>query len=321
MTQGGYDLHFFYDAQGKPGMVTYNGVDYFYVYNLQGDVVALIDANGTQVVEYGYDAWGNPISKTGTLAATLGTLNPFRYRGYVYDEETGLYYLRSRYYNPNWCRFVNADANIGHSQEIHSHNMMAYCCNRPIGYSDPDGKWLLFASMCAMLVGILYADQKIATMPGLTEAERMVVRAHPIEAVIARNASKAAGELTNTYWGENATNYDATAANAFKHAVWNALMTRDLGRSMAFNFATAHEYPYYGDMTPYQMWYDESIVITIHDGTVMDLINNERGRSVGQSVPFYYSNDQVAQAVIADMQAHPDAYSVLVDNYCTSPIR
>ena len=81
-------------------MVTYNDVDYFYVYNLQGDVVALIDANGTHVVEYGYDAWGNSISKTGSLAATIGTLNPFRYRGYVYDEETGLYYLRSRYYNP-----------------------------------------------------------------------------------------------------------------------------------------------------------------------------------------------------------------------------
>ena len=69
---------FFYDAQGKPGMVTYNDVDYFYVYNLQGDVVALIDAGGTQVVEYVYDAWGNPISKTGSLAATIGTLNPFR---------------------------------------------------------------------------------------------------------------------------------------------------------------------------------------------------------------------------------------------------
>ena len=73
-------------------MVAYNDVDYFYVYNLQGDVVALIDANGTQVVEYGYDAWGYPISKTGTMAATLGTVNPFRYRGYVYDEETGLYF-------------------------------------------------------------------------------------------------------------------------------------------------------------------------------------------------------------------------------------
>ena len=84
---------FFHDAQGKPGMVRFNGVDYFYVYNLQGDVVALIDANGTQVVEYGYDAWGNPISKTGSLAATIGTLNPFRYRGYVYDEETPMYYL------------------------------------------------------------------------------------------------------------------------------------------------------------------------------------------------------------------------------------
>ena len=69
------------------------------IYDLQGDVVALIDANGTQVVEYGYDARGNPISKTGSLAATIGTLNPFCYRGYVYDEETGLYYLRSRVYN------------------------------------------------------------------------------------------------------------------------------------------------------------------------------------------------------------------------------
>ena len=77
--------------------------------HLQGDVVALIDANGTQVVEYGYDVWGNPISKTGSLAATIGTLNPFRYRGYVYDEETGLYYLRSRYYNPVWRRFISSD--------------------------------------------------------------------------------------------------------------------------------------------------------------------------------------------------------------------
>ena len=92
MTQGSHDLHFFYDAQGKPGMVTYNDVDYFYVYHLQGDVVALIDANGTQVVEYGYDAWGNPISKSGSMVATLGTENLFRYREYVYDEETKLYY-------------------------------------------------------------------------------------------------------------------------------------------------------------------------------------------------------------------------------------
>lgn len=140
MTQGSHDLHFFYDAQGKPGMVTYNDVDYFYVYNLQGDVVALIDANGTQVVEYGYDAWGYPISKTGSLAATIGTLNPFRYRGYVYDEETGLYYLRSRYYNPSWKRFVNADTLVGRGTNVLGHNLYVYCDNLPITRVDKNGK-------------------------------------------------------------------------------------------------------------------------------------------------------------------------------------
>ena len=140
MKQGSNDLHFFYDAQGKPGMVTYNDVDYFYVYNLQGDVVALIDANGTQVVEYGYDAWGYPISKTGTMAATLGTVNPFRYRGYVYDEETGLYYLRSRYYNPEWKRFVNADTLVGRGTNVLGHNLYVYCDNLPITRVDKNGK-------------------------------------------------------------------------------------------------------------------------------------------------------------------------------------
>ena len=133
VTQGSNDLHFFYDAQNKPAMVRFNGTDYFYVYNLQGDVVAMIDTNGTQVVEYHYDAWGAPISKTGTMAATLGTVNPFRYRGYVYDEETGLYYLRSRYYNPVWKRFIFADS-------IYHNNLFIYCVNSPVAKNDTDGK-------------------------------------------------------------------------------------------------------------------------------------------------------------------------------------
>ncbi len=128
-----------YDAQGKPGMVTYNDVDYFYVYNLQGDVVALIDANGTQVVEYGYDAWGYPISKTGSLAATIGTLNPFRYRGYVYDEETGLYYLRSRYYNPSWKRFINADKIQVSARSLFQQTLFIYCLNNPLIFMDSTG--------------------------------------------------------------------------------------------------------------------------------------------------------------------------------------
>ena len=99
MTQSSNNLHFFYDAQNKPAVVVYNDIPYSYIKNLQGDIVAILDSTGTPVVNYVYDAWGRPISKTGSMAGTLGTVQPFRYRGYVYDEETGLYYLRSRYYN------------------------------------------------------------------------------------------------------------------------------------------------------------------------------------------------------------------------------
>ena len=97
MTQGSNSLHFFYDAQDKPAVVLFNGTAYAYLYNLQGDVIGLIDSIGNKVVSYTYDAWGKMLSKTGTLASTLGTIQPFRYRGYVFDEETGLYYLQSRY--------------------------------------------------------------------------------------------------------------------------------------------------------------------------------------------------------------------------------
>lgn len=139
VTQGSNDLHFFYDAQNKPAMVRFNGTDYFYIYNLQGDVVAMIDANGTQVVEYHYDAWGAPVAKTGSMAATLGTVNPFRYRGYVYDEETGLYYLRSRYYNPVWKRCINSDSNLNSGYIVFSSNQFCYCLNNPIAGVDING--------------------------------------------------------------------------------------------------------------------------------------------------------------------------------------
>ena len=109
LTWGGNKLHFTYDSTG-PLSVNCNGTEYFYVKNAQGDVTGLVNASGTRVVTYTYDAWGNPLSTSGTMASTLGSVNPLRYRGYVYDTETGLYYLQSRYYNPGWGRFINADA-------------------------------------------------------------------------------------------------------------------------------------------------------------------------------------------------------------------
>ena len=101
-------------------LVRYMDTDYAYLHNLQGDVTGLVDMNGALVVEYGYDAWGKPVFTEGSMAGTLGRDNPFRYRGYVWDGETGLYYLRSRYYEPSWGRFVNADGNGGNIGSIFS---------------------------------------------------------------------------------------------------------------------------------------------------------------------------------------------------------
>ena len=132
MTSGTDELHFFYDAQNRPAMVVYNGTAYAYVKSLQGDIVAILDENGNTVVSYGYDAWGVPLWCTGELAETLGKVQPFRYRGYVFDEETGLYYLRSRYYGSEWCRFINSDS-------ILTLNLFCYCNNQPINNADSNG--------------------------------------------------------------------------------------------------------------------------------------------------------------------------------------
>ena len=118
--------------------VTYNGEVYYYIRNLQGDVTAII--NSTEpVVQYTYDAWGNVLSITGSMADTLGQMNPLRYRGYVYDSETELYYLQSRYYDPKVGRFINADAFASTGQGLLGNNMFAYCGNNPVMGYDPQG--------------------------------------------------------------------------------------------------------------------------------------------------------------------------------------
>ena len=126
-------LHFYYDAQGRVALVDFNGTLYSYAHNLQGDIIGILDTSGNLVVEYGYDAWGKPISVTGTLTTTLGTINPFRYRGYVWDQETGLYYPRSRYYNSKLIRFIITDTLL-------ENNPFTYCLNNPVSFSDHNGK-------------------------------------------------------------------------------------------------------------------------------------------------------------------------------------
>ena len=141
-----------YDASGQLISVNYNGTEYFYLRNGQNDVVGLMDASGTRVVEYTYDAWGKLISTTGTLANTLGADNPFRYRGYYYDIETGLYYLMTRYYDPEVCRFISADVYMTTGQGVLGGNMWAYCGNNPVRRVEVLGQswediWELFGSL------------------------------------------------------------------------------------------------------------------------------------------------------------------------------
>ena len=127
-------------------MVEFNGAVYSYVHNLQGDIVGIVDSAGSLVVEYKYDAWGKPtLVRTLTTAyEALAELNPFRYRGYVYDEDTGLYYLRSRYYNSGAVRFLNADENLGKYGGLFSHNTYAYGANTPVCTIDSDGMAFMF---------------------------------------------------------------------------------------------------------------------------------------------------------------------------------
>ncbi len=102
-------------------------------------MVAIVSMNGNPVVNYTYDAWGNILSITGIRADNLGILNPLRYRGYVYDQETELYYLQSRYYDPAIGRFLNADIFVSTGQGILGNNMFAYCLNNPLVYLDTTG--------------------------------------------------------------------------------------------------------------------------------------------------------------------------------------
>ena len=136
-------LDFIYDESGKPFALKYstNGTSfetYYYVLNLQGDVVKLIHYipgfEYESVATYEYDAWGN-VSSSGRLAE----INPLRYRGYYYDNETGFYYLQSRYYDPANRRFINADVYASTGQGFVGTNMFAYCNNKPIINSDPSG--------------------------------------------------------------------------------------------------------------------------------------------------------------------------------------
>ena len=165
-------FEYYYDAQGVIGF-KYDGNVYYYKKNLLGDIDRVYDANKNLVAEYKYDAWGNhriyisggiDITEDMSYNNSVAKLNPFRYRGYYYDAETGLYYLNSRYYDPSVGRFINAD-DISYIQptDINGLNLYAYCGNNPIMFTDASGtswwddiwKGLVALAAAIVIVGVV----------------------------------------------------------------------------------------------------------------------------------------------------------------------
>ena len=169
-------LTFMYGVDGVVGF-TYDGVgEYFYKKNIFGDIIGILDKNGQEIVKYAYDAWGNhktyvlndgtfvdistqlSYTQEGSNNKLIAEINPFRYRGYYYDAETKLYYLNSRYYDPETGRFINADeiSNLDESS-LNGLNLFIYCGNNPITFTDPFGntkwwEWLLSALIAIVVV-------------------------------------------------------------------------------------------------------------------------------------------------------------------------
>ena len=141
MSDGANVLYFTYDTDGHPLAVTLNGTLYYYMTNAQGDVIGIWNPSEGYVCDYYYDAWGNIISSYSRANSTIAELNPLLYRGYVYDRDTGLYYLQSRYYNPEWGRFINADVYTSTGQGFVGNNMFAYCANNPVTRTDHSGEF------------------------------------------------------------------------------------------------------------------------------------------------------------------------------------
>ena len=155
-----HHLKISYDESGRPLVITYKNRSYFYLLNAQGDVMGISGVYGDLKVAYTYDAWGNVLSVTGPLADTLGYWNPCRYRGYVYDRETGFYYCNSRYYNPEIGRWISPEPNVYYGEfdeaaGLLGYNVYAYCANNPINYFDPTGEFIISTLLICVAVGVV----------------------------------------------------------------------------------------------------------------------------------------------------------------------
>ena len=184
-------MWFLYDSDGTRVGFTYQDEAYYYLKDAQGDVTGIIDSDLNVVVEYTYDAWGKLIEITGSEADLLGKVNPFLYRGYYHDAETGLYYLNSRYYDPVTGRWTNSDSVLNDDSSVLGSNLYVYCYNNPVNAVDDLGmqpqwskaitgvakntlgyKVLLFATQKGLFSNMFYAAGFVRDSKGIYHARQ-----------------------------------------------------------------------------------------------------------------------------------------------------
>lgn len=199
-------IYYLYDLTGLIGL-KYNDSLFYYVKNSVGDIIGILDSNYDQIVSYKYDDWGKVISIKDnfdneiTDINNIGIINPFRYRGYYYDNETKLYYLNNRYYNPEWSRFINADGILGQNEDQLSYNLYIYTSNNPINYSDLNGKWFFFDKKriirtITYLLDPLGSTRKIGRNSDIIKQEQQSFEATK------QNVAKTVSEAVNNFVGE-----------------------------------------------------------------------------------------------------------------------
>lgn len=175
-------IYYLYDDSSVVGL-KYKGNTYYYIKNIQNDIIGILDSNYQTIASYTYDSFGKVLSvqdENGneiTDETHIANINPFRYRGYYYDTETRLYYLKNRYYNPEWCRFLNVDSIIDSDNDIMSNNLYLYAKNNPIMYRDSDGTFALGLLLGKIATAVVQAVVVIATAVIAKEATKALTKA------------------------------------------------------------------------------------------------------------------------------------------------
>ena len=174
-------IYYSYDENGNIIALKYNDTQYYYIRNGQNDIIGILDSSLNQIVSYEYDSWGNILSVKDdkgndiTSSTHIGLINPYRYRSYRYDSEIGLYYLQSRYYSPEWGRFINADKYLQTGQGMLDKNMYVYCENNLINRTDYNGMFWkkigeFFKDVGNAIIGLFHDSSQVSIVQERTSS-------------------------------------------------------------------------------------------------------------------------------------------------------